>query len=234
MSYFSKFPKYLTAESDRKKIVITDFFRRVHLGSDFSKYSVFLLPYIVGDGETPEMVSNRFYNNPLYHWVVLLVNGIIDPRTEWVITDVQLNELLYDKYDFEITVPDVTKYSTNDVVTSSNTGAFLVKDVGTTTIRLRSTKGPINLAITDTLRNVTKNLSLLSMTSITDPSEYIHHYIDSSINLVVDYDIANPNLVAVTNYQYEQDVNEQKRLVKVLDSKYLNEFVKDFENIINR
>lgn len=234
MSYFSKFPKYLTSAADRKKIVITDFFRRVHLGSDFSKYSVFLLPYIVGDGETPEMVSNRFYNNPLYHWVVLLVNGIIDPRTEWVMTDVQMNELIYDKYDFDITVPDVTKYSVNNVVTSSNGGAFLVKNVGTSTIRLRSTKGPITLAITDILRNVTKNISSLSMTAITDPSEFIHHYIDSTINLVVDYNIANPNLVAITNFQYEEDVNEQKRLVKVLDSKYLNEFVKDFENIINR
>jgi len=234
MSYFSKFPKYLTSAADRKKIVITDFFRRVHLGSDFSKYSVFLLPYIVGDGETPEMVSNRFYNNPLYHWVVLLVNGIIDPRTEWVMTDRQLNELIYDKYDFTVYVPDSDEYSIDDVVVSSNGGNFIVTGISEFFITMNSTNGPINLATSDTLINTTQESASLSITSVIDPTETIHHYIDSTINLVVDYNIANPNLVPVTNFQYEQEVNEQKRLVKVLDSKYLNEFVKDFENIINR
>jgi hypothetical protein len=233
MSYFSKFPQYITNAGDRKNVVITDFFRRVSHGNKFQEYSVFLLPYLVLDGETPEMVSNKFYNNPLYHWVILLINGITDPRTEWVMTDRQLNAVMFQKYDFAITVPDVTKYSKNDVVTSSNNGAFVVKEVGSTTIRLRSTKGAITLATTDTLTNVTKNLSL-SMLSIVDPLEHIHHYVDSTTNLVIDYDNTNPHLVAISNFEYEQDVNEKKRIIKVLDVKYVNEFVKDFENLVNR
>jgi hypothetical protein len=86
---------------------------------------------------------------------------------------------------------------------------------------------------TDTLTNVTKDEPLLAITAVIDPTEYIHHYIDSTNNLIIDFDNTNPNIVAVTNFQYEEELNENKRLIRVLDSKYLDQFVRDFDNIIN-
>lgn len=234
MSYFSKFPGYLVTAGDRRNIIITDFFRHVSLGKEFNSYAVFLLPYLIEGNETPEMVANKIYRNPLYHWVILLTNGIVDARTEWVLSDEQLNHMLYEKYDFEITVPDTSLYSVNDVVTSSNNGEFIVTDVTNTTIFLRSQQGPIHLVTTDTLTNVTKDEPLLAITAVTDPTEYIHHYIDSTNNLIIDFDNTNPNIVAITNFQYEEEVNESKRLIRVLDPKYLDQFVRDFDNIINR
>lgn len=234
MSYFSKFPRYLTNAGDRKNIIVTDFFRRIRLGNTFEEYSVFLLPYLVGDGETPEMVANKFYNNPLYHWVILMVNNIVDPRTEWIMPDKQLYHMIFEKYDFTITVPDTLLFSINDEVTSSNGGTFIVTDVSSTSIQLHSVKGPVNLATSDFLNNETQNIQLITIVEVTDPTEDIHHYLDSETSLIIDYDVNNPNLVSITNYQYEQEVNENKRVVRVLDAKYLDQFVRDFENIINR
>jgi len=234
MSYFSKFPQYLTNAGDRKNIIITDFFRRIRLGNTFEEYSVFLLLYLVEDRETPEMVSNKFYNNPLYHWVILAVNNIIDPRTEWIMSDKQLYHMIFEKYDFTLTVPDTSVFSLNDEVTSSNGGTFIVTDVGATSIQLHSVNGPVNLATSDFLNNETQNTQLITIVAVTDPTEGVHHYQDSETLLIVDYDVNDPNVVPITNLQYEQDVNEKKRVVRVLDAKYLDQFVRDFENIINR
>lgn len=69
---------------------IVDFFRRVQVSERFSSNISTLIPYEIKDGETPELVSQRFYNTPFYHWTILMINNIVNPREEWPLTEKQL------------------------------------------------------------------------------------------------------------------------------------------------
>jgi hypothetical protein len=48
----------------------------------------------------------------------------------------------------------------------------------------------------------------------------------------VDNDISNPNIVAVTNYEYETNKNDEKRTIKILNERYISEIIRDFRNKI--
>ena len=97
MTYFSQFPTLITT-SNGKIIAIEDFLRRVGMTHAFRDNTVLLEDYIVSDGETLEAVSNNVYGTPLYHWVILLVNGFTDHRTEWPISNSQIPALVALKY----------------------------------------------------------------------------------------------------------------------------------------
>jgi hypothetical protein len=55
--------------------------------------------------------------------------------------------------------------------------------------------------------------------------------------LVVDYDaadLASGAINVVSNYEYEEELNNGKREIKILDPKYLAEFVSVYSNLISR
>jgi len=173
MTYFSKFPLYLTTAgfrgaigtttTEKNQLIITDFFRRIRTGKEFVDVSTGVIPFAVQDGYTPERLAHEFYGSAYYHWVILLVNNIVNPREEWPMDIDQFNEFMADNYEDAIEV---------------------------------------------------------------------HHYIDPVSGFVVDADFSGA--VPVTNLEYEETINEQKRHIKMLDSKYLQQFVTMFDNLIIR
>jgi hypothetical protein len=231
MSFFSYFPRTVIT-NEGNPIVVEDFLSRVTISKEFRDNLVLLDDYFVQDGETPEMVSYKVYNTPLYHWIIFLVNDIIDPRDEWPIPDAKVTEFVFASYDFVVTVPDASKYNVDDVVNSDTGGEFIVTEVGATTVSLRSQKGITRLSTTSQLSNITTEENDLPVTSVIDPTEGIHHYYDTDIGYIVDNDISNPNIVAVTNYEYETNKNDEKRTIKILNERYISEIIRDFRNKI--
>lgn len=53
---------------------------------------------IIGDGETPEALAHRYYKRADFHWVLMYINGIRDPYTEWPIREGFLREFADLKY----------------------------------------------------------------------------------------------------------------------------------------
>ena len=79
MSYFSKFP--LTKRNDGQSVV--DITRKAKLKVSNSRSATAFLPYTVKEGEKPEDVAYYYYNDPEMAWLVLSVNDIVDPYTQW-------------------------------------------------------------------------------------------------------------------------------------------------------
>jgi hypothetical protein len=212
-------------------VIITDFLRRVSISDKFRENSVVLEDYFTQDGETPEQVSYKLYGTPAYHWVILMVNDITNPREEWPILDAKVTDLVYLKYDFKITVPDGTEYTANDVITSDNDGKFLVSKVVDDVVHMRSQVGKILLTTSNTLTNVTTETEDLTITSIIDPEEDVHHYYDTELGYIVDEDYSM-NTVPVTNYTYEVEENDAKRTIKVLDPALIPTIEQEFDSLI--
>jgi hypothetical protein len=54
--------------------------------------------YDVKEGETPEMIADKLYGNPEFHWVVLMMNDIVDRYHQWPMSRRQFLAHLNDKY----------------------------------------------------------------------------------------------------------------------------------------
>lgn len=230
MDFFSRFPKVIVT-SGGKPIVITDFLRRITMSESFTTNAVVMDNYLIRDGETPELVSNIFYGTPKYHWVILMVNNITNPREEWPIPDATITEVVYDKYDFLISVPESSEYHVDDVITSDNGGVFIVKKIIDNTIHMRSQVGKILLTTTNLLNNTTTEVEELAIVSVIDPEEATHHYYDTVLGYVVDEDYS-VNTISVSNYVYEVEKNDEKRNIQLLNSQYIQQLETQFANLI--
>ena len=217
--------------SNSRPVAITDFLRRVSISDKFRENSVVLEDYFIQDGETPEQVSYKLYGTPAYHWVILMVNDITNPREEWPILDSKVTDLVYLKYDFIVEVPDGSEYTVDDIITSDNDGTFIVTKVVDDEVYLRSQVGKIILTTSSLLNNTTTETENLTIISITDPEEGVHHYYDTELGYIVDENYS-VNTVPVTNYTYEVEENDAKRTVKVLDPALIPTIEQEFDSLI--
>lgn len=56
------------------------------------------LEYLIKDWESPENIAYKLYGSCEYVWVILLCNDIINPFTDWLLTNEELEELIAQKY----------------------------------------------------------------------------------------------------------------------------------------
>lgn len=97
--FFEDFPQIAyTLDNRETEQVVTDIFKRVVLTEEFKNNSAFFETYEVLGGETPDEVSHRFYGTTKLHWLILLVNDIVDPRFEWPVSDEDLRRVVSGKY----------------------------------------------------------------------------------------------------------------------------------------
>jgi len=253
MTYFSQFPNLITT-SNGKIIIIQDFLRRVGMSSRFIDNAVLLEDYIVSDGETPEAASNTVYGTPLYHWVILLVNGFTDHRTEWPISNSQIPALVALKYKVIETFTATSVYVaiatniitiaehdlfTGDEVVYNNGGGTSIGGLtsGNTYYVVKITANTIKLATTHV--NAMAGTPVVNLTAVgigtshtftkQGDGEQVHHYYDASIGYIVDQDDSNVNISPVTNYEYETQVNDDKRTVKILSVNLIPFFIQEFK-----
>lgn len=61
------------------------------------KFTVYY-PYSVKEGERPDTIAYDYYGNSEYAWLILLVNGIVDPYLQWPLDTNTFHEHLRVKY----------------------------------------------------------------------------------------------------------------------------------------
>jgi hypothetical protein len=159
--YFNQFPTInYTLDGGKTSYSITDFFNRVKSDHNNVYTSLAYEEYDIKEAETPEILAARIYGDSQLHWIILIVNEIIDPRFDWPLSSQALNNYIEDKYGI-------------------NGGGF------------------------------------------------IHHYINDAGDIV--HSSYAGAKYPVSNFEYENDVNETKRTIKILKPKYAPAFVKSFK-----
>tara|TARA_B100000424_G_scaffold268559_1_gene263567 strand:- start:806 stop:1339 length:534 start_codon:yes stop_codon:yes gene_type:complete len=173
--YFTSFPRipYDSSGNDDFKTV-TNLLKRVATRVKISQNTAFFDTYDVKNGETPEMIAHKLYGDPELHWVILLMNDVVDRYHQWPMSTRQFLAHLNDKYT---NVDGVHHYEVSQTS-------------GDTTIR-------INIG--------------------TDTTGY-----------------SEADLTTITNREYEQELQDELRQVKLLDPAYIEDFVNEFENLMSR
>jgi len=100
--YFRSFPKIIYSLDDLTSVqVVTDITRRIGFIQEFIQNNSSYDLYDIKDGESPEIVSDLFYGTPLYHWIIMHANDIVDPRFDWPLSQENLKSFCIQKYGGE-------------------------------------------------------------------------------------------------------------------------------------
>lgn len=228
MSYFSKFPitKY-TLDDISTVQVVTNITARAIISDEIIENLSLFYPYIIKDGETPEILADKFYNDPQLHWVILHCNNIFDARFEWPLTTPDLVSYVESKYtskdaihhyesdDQTIVMGNVfvesassfsNVYASNIIINNSSDGiGVVVKKINSSNIIVNVSSGGFRTG---------DNIKLFSNANIT-------------ANITATHTI---NCTAVTAMVYEDRLNEDKRDIKILKTQYLEPVIREFES----
>ena len=72
--------------------------RRVAVRSKVKTNSSLFDTYDVKNGETPEIIADKLYDDPKLHWIIMLLNNVTDRYHDWPMSEQQFNTYLNEKY----------------------------------------------------------------------------------------------------------------------------------------
>jgi hypothetical protein len=176
--YFNAIPKiqYDSMNTGNPKIV-TNLLRRVAVRAKVRTNTLLFDTYDVKEGETPEIIAHKLYDDPELHWIVLLVNDVTDRYHQWPMNYSQFYQYIADKYD---NIDGVHHYE-------------LAQSSGNT----------------DTKIEVYNNSALY-----TGDSDFYS------------------NATIITNREYEEQQQEIKRQIRLLDPQYVQQFIEEYETLM--
>jgi len=125
--YFANFPLIVyDSVGDGNFKIVTNLLKRVAMRTKVRTNTLLFDTYDVKEGETPEMIADKLYDDPELHWVILFVNNITDRYHQWPMNFGQFNAFIADKYS---NVDAVHHYEVSQ--TSGDTSVKI--DIGTDT-----------------------------------------------------------------------------------------------------
>jgi|AntRauTorcE11897_2_1112592.scaffolds.fasta_scaffold21901_2 hypothetical protein len=99
MSFFKRFPYIADYKIGGTPTTGIDLTRRTKISEKNKNDESLFIYYDVMDGETPEMIADRVYEDPSLYWVILLFNEIFDIDEHWPLSNYDLNNYVDRKYD---------------------------------------------------------------------------------------------------------------------------------------
>ena len=172
--YFANFPviPYDSVGNYDFKLV-TNLLKRVAVRAKVKTNIVLYDTYDVKEGETPEILADKLYDDPEYHWVILLINDITDRYHQWPMNYPQFMAYVLDKYGGQTEVDATHHYE-------------ISQTSGDTTVKI-----DIGLDNTD-----------------------------------------HSDATAITNFEYEEEIQDTRRKIKLLNSAYLGDFVAEYQKLM--
>ena len=120
--------------------------------------------HTVVEGETPETIADKYYGNATDHWVILLVNNIVDPYFDWVLSNRELVAMVESSYGANMVdkvhhLVDLTTKKQVDQATTRN----YVTDDGIVFKALPANYSPVsNLEYENALNDAKRDIKILS------------------------------------------------------------------------
>ena len=96
--YFDNFPVIRYGSTDGTIKNVTNLLRRVAIRSKLKTNVSLFDTYDVKNGETPEIIADKLYDDPKLHWIIMLLNNITDRYHDWPMSEQQFDAFVNEKY----------------------------------------------------------------------------------------------------------------------------------------
>jgi hypothetical protein len=218
MPYFNAFPQIPYDIAGRQfsnyENVTNIFFRlgiiREVLGNISAYYE-----YVIREDDTPEMLAEKIYDDPEAHWIILMANSIVDPQFDWPMNSVVFNNYIIGKYG-SIANAKTSIHHYEKVITREESKTGLITET-----------------------RFVVNKEKLTNNSLTVPYDY-YQGVGSlpETQLVETFDMPDGGTVVqitrredITNYDYEEALNEAKRNIKIIKPEYYGQIMAEFDQL---
>jgi len=205
--YFNFFPKILYTSDTISGDVVNNLTSRFSFEEAFKNNTSVCYEYDIQDSDTPEIIAAKFYGDTERHWVVLMFNDINDPQFDWPMDYRTLISFVDEKYKNQAN----TGQSGSNWAQSHTHGYYKVET--------RTTLS------TNTV--VTNKFEVDSNTYAT---------INATNNDIL---LADGNTIRIqiskqtqSYYDYEMELNESKRRIKLLKQEFIPNIEAEFRRVI--
>jgi len=172
--------------------------------------------YVVRDGETPEILAGNIYGNPESYWIILYANDIYDPQYDWPLDYKSFQNFIINKYGSYAAAQGNHHYEKVIEREESSTGIITV-----TVSEINETSLVANTAPSQV------GVPYDTYDSLPDEGEWIT--IDQGDGKTVRQRTYRR---AISFYQYEDDLNESKRFIKVIKPDYYFNIQREFKALL--
>lgn len=226
MQYFQALPKTLytfdaLSESPR---TIVNIFARFRTKPEVLNNAYAFYKYQLKDQDTPEIVAHQQYGDTGLHWIVCLINDLKDPQFDFPLSQIELDNKIIRQYGYnsiseaysaihhyELEV--VKTLSEVDGLTTTTTENNIVSleqyNYKSNTIVLQPLNTPVTETVSFRANNSDPNTAITSTLSVT--STYKPVYV----------------------YDYENDLNESKRAIKLLKPQFVQAMAAELQTVVN-
>lgn len=223
MKYFESFPRtaFLLDTDIYNKQLVTDIFARSTFLREIANNTAAAYEYLVKDSDTPEVLAHKVYGDAYRSWIILLFNNIINPYYDWPMKNDALDNYIVSKYgqDLDVAKATIHHYEQETTKTSSYNGLVIDTEVTTKNISEYSLNYTTNAVY-----------STVSLPSTADTSLLVSTETISYATYTLTIKIVNK---AVSNYTYELEENEKKRVIRLLDEKYVQRVEDEFRKLMS-
>lgn len=98
MRYFQQLPKISYSDFNGNQIKLTNLLVRAEVIPELLKNPLLYYSYDVQEGDTPEIVANKYYGSTDDFWLVMFSNQALDPQWDWPLSYLNFNNYIVDQY----------------------------------------------------------------------------------------------------------------------------------------
>jgi len=214
--YFSKFPKIFYNFGGNTTDTITNIVARFRLENSLKENTSTYYKYTIRDGETPEIIASKIYGSSEKHWIILMMNDIVDAQYDWPLEYETLNRYIENKYS-TLEYANTANTSVSGLIWSqTNSYAYYKKEIVT------SSGVEISTKLYEIDKDQYDDLVLLGP-QISNPIE-----LSDGNFITIKTTVDNK-----TYYNYENELNESKRNIKILKTEFVTFLELELEEIFN-
>ena len=205
--YFNFFPKVLYTTNSSTGDVVNNITSRFNFEENFKNNTAVCYEYDIQDSDTPEIIASKIYKDSEKHWVVLLFNDILDPQFDWPMDYRTLISFINYKYSASANVGQ-SGSSWAESHTKSYYKIETRTTISTNTISVNEIEVDAN-----TYANVTSSSSNVTLAN----------------GYVITISVSKKTQ---SYYDYEIELNEAKRKIKLLKPELVNLVDDEFRRVI--
>jgi len=249
--YFSEFPRIYYdfpnyAGDDTFLQVLTDITANVRVRKSTLENITLYDEYDIKEGETPEIISEKIYGNPEYHWVIMLVNQRYDYLSDFPLTTNELDQHIKNTYGVD-NIYDVHHYERDgvyeeavatiklpvNVMALARINDFIIS-MPNSNARITELDETTNTAIVQIDFGRFEANQLCALNGVrTDPDSGTVVYTTlANFNIPNNGYELNENYTPITNYEFEVNENEKKRRIKLISPVLIEQVLREYREIM--
>jgi hypothetical protein len=219
MKYFETLPSIITTDYNNNLVLLKNLLARAVLLPQVQNNPLLLYSYAIQDGDTPEIVAHKYYGNVDRYWIVLHGNQSLDPQWDWPLTSQQFQKYIVGKYKQD------TANSLNISVSSTNESQILSYTLGTVHHYEKTITTRDNVTQTQAVKTITIDKDTYDSTTITERTAT---FSDGSTSI----QSTTKDIVSV--YNHENNLNEAKRNIKLINSSFAGPLELQLKSLMSR